>query len=151
MLHIPKINDYLKILTGDEVKDFVAKNFSEYFKSISEEQNLKKVDKSFYIFLTTPDEVEKYVQSNPSDNCIHHYNVEILSIFDSELQLIKTKPVIKNKPKEFLNELKMFKVQKVLVFDHKKRNDCKIFHSDLPLLLLIQTLTKQLYPCIKAS
>ena len=148
MLHIPKINDYLKILAGDEVKDFVAINFSEYFKSISQEQNLRKVDKSLYNFLTTPDEVEKYVQSNPSDNYIHHYNVEILN---SELQLIKTKPVIKNKPKEFLNELKMFEVQKVLVLDHKKRNDCKIFHSDLPLLLLIQTLTKQLYPCIKAS
>ena len=24
-----------------------------------------------------PDEVEKYVQSNSSDNCTHHYNVEI--------------------------------------------------------------------------
>ena len=33
MLYIPKIGDYLKILTDDEVKDFVAINFSEYFKS----------------------------------------------------------------------------------------------------------------------
>ena len=34
MLYIPKINDYLEILTDKEVKDFVAINFSEYFKSI---------------------------------------------------------------------------------------------------------------------
>ena len=33
MLYTPKIDDYLKILTDEEVKDFVAKNFSEYFKS----------------------------------------------------------------------------------------------------------------------
>ena len=36
MLYIPKIDDYLKILTGEEVKDFVAINLSE---SINEEQN----------------------------------------------------------------------------------------------------------------
>ena len=36
MLHIPKIDDYLKFLTDDEVKDFVAINFSEYFKSTRE-------------------------------------------------------------------------------------------------------------------
>ena len=86
-------------MTDEEVEDFVAINFSEYFKSIREEQNLRKVAKSLYIFLTTPDEVEKYVQSNSSDNCVHHYNVEILNLFDPELQLINTKPVIKNKLK----------------------------------------------------
>ena len=43
------------------------------------------------------------MQSNSSDNCIHHYNVEILTLFDSELQLINTKPLIKNKSKELLN------------------------------------------------
>ena len=31
MLHIPKIDDYLEILTDEEVKDFFAMNFSEYF------------------------------------------------------------------------------------------------------------------------
>ena len=36
MLHIPKIDDYLEILTDEEVKDFVVINFSEYFKSIRE-------------------------------------------------------------------------------------------------------------------
>ena len=77
MLYIAKIEDCLKILTGDEVKDFVAIIFREYFRSIREKQNLRKVDESFYIFLTTPDEVEKYVQSNSSDNCVDRYNVEI--------------------------------------------------------------------------
>ena len=37
MLYIPKIDDYLKILTYEEVKDFFAINFIEYFKSINEE------------------------------------------------------------------------------------------------------------------
>ena len=56
MIYIPKIDDYLKILNDEEVKYFVATNFSE---TIREEQNLRKVAKSPYIFLTTPDEVEK--------------------------------------------------------------------------------------------
>ena len=97
----PKIDDYLKILTDvEEVKDFVVINVSEYFKSIREEQNLRKVAKSLYIFLTTPDEEEKCEQSNSSDNCVHHYNVEISNIFDPELQLINIKAVIENKLKE---------------------------------------------------
>ena len=32
MLYIPKIDDYLKILSDEEVKDFIAIKFSEYFK-----------------------------------------------------------------------------------------------------------------------
>ena len=137
MLHIPKIDDYLKILTDEEVTGFVAINFSEYFKSIREEQNLRKVAKSLYIFLTTLDEVEKYVdimQPKSSDNCIHRYNVEIFVIFDPELQLINTKPTIKNKLKELLSELEKFKVQKILALDYKKRNDRKIFHSSAKLI-----------------
>ena len=113
MLYIPRINDYLEILTDEEVKDFVAMNF----KSTKEEQNLRKVAKLLYIFLTTPEEVEKHVQSNIYDNCIHHYDAEILNLFDPELQLINTKPVIKNKLKELLSELKKFKFQTVLVSD----------------------------------
>ena len=50
MLYIPKIDNYLKFLTDEEVKDFVAINFSEYFKSIRGEQNLRKIAKSPYIF-----------------------------------------------------------------------------------------------------
>ena len=130
MLYIPKIDDYLKILTNDEVKDIVAINFGENFNSIREEQNLRKVTKLLYIFIT-PDEVKKYVQLNSSDNCIHHCNVEILNLFDLELQLINTKPMIKNKLKELLSELKKFKVQTVLVLDYKKRNDRKILHSSI--------------------
>ena len=41
MLYIPKINDYLEILTNEEAKDFVAIHFSEYFKSIEEEKLLE--------------------------------------------------------------------------------------------------------------
>ena len=51
------------------MKDFVAINISEYFKSNSEklypkpsQEKKKKVDESLYICLTTPDEVEKYVE-----------------------------------------------------------------------------------------
>ena len=36
MLCIPRTEDYLKILTEDEVKDFALKNFSEHFKSTNE-------------------------------------------------------------------------------------------------------------------
>ena len=86
-----------------------------------------------YIFLTTPDEVEKYVQSSSSDNCIHRYNVEILNLFDPELQLVNTKR-IENRLKEFLSELKNFKVQTILVLDYKERTDCKIFHSRTKLI-----------------
>ena len=51
MLSISKIDVYLKTLTEDKTKDFVAINFSEYFKSakekmyskLNEEQNLTKV------------------------------------------------------------------------------------------------------------
>ena len=76
VLYIPKVDGHLEVLTDEELKDFVATKFSKYFKSIREQQGFKKVAKSLYIFLTKPDEVIKYVQSNSSDNCVHHYNVE---------------------------------------------------------------------------
>ena len=93
MLYIPKIDDYLKILVNEEVKDFVAINFSEYFKSTREKQNLRKINELFYIFLAIPDEVKNYaniMQSNSSDKYVHCYNFEILNLFDPELQLINT-------------------------------------------------------------
>ena len=65
---------------------------------LNEQQNLRKAAKLLYIFLTTPDEVEKYskmMQSNSSENCVHRYNIEILNHF--EVQLKNTKPMIKNK------------------------------------------------------
>ena len=45
------------------------------------------------------------MQSSSSDNCICHYNVEILNLFDPKLQLINTKPIIKDKLKELLSDL----------------------------------------------
>ena len=78
MFYIPKIGGYLKILTDDEVKNFVAINFDKYFKSaeenlyskLNEEQTFRKIAELLYIFLTTLDELEKYVEmmlSNSSD------------------------------------------------------------------------------------
>ena len=57
MFYIPKVDGYLKILIDEEVKYFEVINFSEYFKFIREKQNLRKVAKLLYIFLTTFDEV----------------------------------------------------------------------------------------------
>ena len=54
MMYIPKIDECLEILTDEEVKDFVAINVSG---SIREEQNLRKVAKLLYIFVTSPDEL----------------------------------------------------------------------------------------------
>ena len=112
-------------------------NLQEKNCILNEEQNLSKIAKLIYIFLTTSDEVEKYatlMQSNSSDTCVHHYNIEILNLFDPELQLINTKPMIKNKLKELLSELKKFKVQTILVSEYKKRNDRKIFHLSAKLI-----------------
>ena len=61
MLFITKIGSYLKILTDEEVKDFVVINIGKYFKStreelyskLSEGQNLGKVVETHYIFLAT--------------------------------------------------------------------------------------------------
>ena len=36
MLYIPKIADYLNVLTDEEVEDFVPINFVKYFKSTRE-------------------------------------------------------------------------------------------------------------------
>ena len=134
MLYNPKIDDYLKFLTGEEVKDYLAISFSEYLKSIREEQNRsKKAAKLIFVFLTSPDEVEKYVHISFSDNCIFHYNVQILNIFDLELQLISTKLMIKNNLKEMIDKTKNFKVKTKLVLEYKTRNDRKIFHSSAKL------------------
>ena len=79
---------------------------------------------------------------------MHCYNVEILNLFDPELQLINTKPVIKNKLKQFLNELKKFKVQAVLALDYKKE---RIKKSPIQVLnKLLKAFMKNLDPCIKA-
>ena len=41
--------------------------------------------------------------------------------------------MVKNKRKEFLSELKKFKVYTILVLDYNERNDHKIFHSSAKL------------------
>ena len=68
MLYIPKIEDYLKILTDEEVKYFEAINFGEYFKSIKEEENLRKVFKLLYIFLTTSVVINGAIWDNLDQN-----------------------------------------------------------------------------------
>ena len=83
-MYIPRLfqSNHLKILTDEEVKDFVVINFSEYFKfdgeklysKLNEEENLTKVAESRYIFLTIPDKVEmhaKMMQSSSSNKCVH--------------------------------------------------------------------------------
>ena len=77
------------------MKDFVDTSFSEYFNvqekklysKPNKEQNLRKVATA------TPDEVEKYDKM-------------ILNLFDPELLVINTKPMIKNNLKELLSEFK---------------------------------------------
>ena len=72
----------------------------------SEEQNLRKVIELLNIFITTPHEVEKYVEITSSDNCICHYNVKILDLFYPDLQLINTKHIIKDKFKKIVKRFK---------------------------------------------
>ena len=49
----------------------------------------------------------------------------ILNLFNLELQLINTKPMIKNKFEKLLSELKKLKVQSILVLGYKKRKIVK--------------------------
>ena len=57
---MPKIADFLKILTNEELKVFVVINFGECFKSsreklhstVGEKKNLRKVTESFFTLLT---------------------------------------------------------------------------------------------------
>ena len=67
------------------------------------------------------------MQSSSFDNCVHHYNVEVLNLIDTELQLINTRSVIKNRLKRLLSKLKKFNVQTILFLNYKKRNDQKSF------------------------
>ena len=101
------------------------------YSKLSKKENFRKAPKSLYIILTTPDEVEKYievVQSYSSNNCVHCYNIEILNLFDSELKPLNTKPMIRIKLKELLSDLKKFKAQAILVLEYKKGNNIEIFH-----------------------
>ena len=95
------------------------------YSKLNEVQNLGKVTKSLYIFLTTPDRSGIYAKMMQCNQIlliivIYCYDVEILNLFDAELRLIKIKLMIKNKLKEFLSELKKLEVQTILVLDYKK-------------------------------
>ena len=70
----------------------------------------KILEKLLNRFIATPDKVEQYVQSNAPGDFTHRCNIEIFNLFDPELQLIHTKPMIKSKLKELLSELKKLKV-----------------------------------------
>ena len=45
---------------------------------------------------------------------MHRYNIDILNLFNPELQLINPKPMIRNKLKELLSELKNLKFRQYL-------------------------------------
>ena len=74
------------------------------------------------------------MRSSSSDNCMHRHNMEDFNISDPEIWQINTKPTIKSKLKQWLSELKIFKVQTILVLEYKKINDRKIFHSSTELI-----------------
>ena len=115
------------------------------YSKLSDKQNMIKVVALLSIFLTTPNEVEKYVktmQSNSSDRYVHRSSIDILNLLDAELQLINTKPMIENKLKEFLSELKKFKLQIISILEYKKKNDCKIFHSSTNLIASVSEINE---------
>ena len=79
IFYVTKIGDYLKILTDDDVKDFVDKNLGKYFKfkkeklcsKLNEEQNLQKVVESLIYFsphLTKYNHIVEMIQSSSCDN-----------------------------------------------------------------------------------
>ena len=70
------------------------------YSKINKKQNLRNIAKLLCIFLTTPDERENYakmIQTNLFDNFLHHYNINILNLLNSELQLINLIAIIINK------------------------------------------------------
>ena len=59
MLHIPEIGNYLNILTDDEVWDFVAINFGEYFNSTKEKLCTERIDEQNYRTVTLKINLQK--------------------------------------------------------------------------------------------
>ena len=102
-----KIAEYLKIVTDEEVKNFLRINFGEYFKStrkklysklIGEKIYIRKVVELFYSFLTEPGKVEKYIELIAKNVRTKNYyqvllitlNVNIILSFESFLSRIAT-------------------------------------------------------------
>ena len=105
-----------------------------YYELI-EEQNLRKVAELLCIYLTIPEEVQKCAKSAINSSDKYRYNIEILNLFNPELQLVNTKSKIKNKLKELLSELKKFKAQTILVWEYKETNGHQlVFHSSTKLI-----------------
>ena len=84
---------------------------------------------------------------------MHPYNN---NFFDPELLLTNTKPVIKSNLKGLLSKLKKLKVQTVLVWHYKKRNDSQIFYlctkliaSDLSINEAFKSMHKSIITKIK--
>ena len=112
MYYIPKIGDYLKVVTNNEVKEFLVINFDEYFNSTREKLNFNQVRNIILERCGTSNEVHKYaeaMQLSSFDNCVCHYNTKIRNLFDANLQLINATPIIKNKSNKLLSELKSLK------------------------------------------
>ena len=65
---------------------------------------------------------------------MHRDNMEDFNLSDPEIWQINTKPTTKSKLKQWLSELKNFKVQTILVLEYKKINHRKIFHSSTKLI-----------------
>ena len=72
-----------------------------------------------------------------------------MNLFDPDLQLINTKPMIKKNIKELLRELKNFKFQTESILEYKKRNDCKVFHWSTNLTARVSEIDEHLYLCTK--
>ena len=67
--------------------------------------------------------------SNSCDNFVYHCNIETLNLFEPELQLINTRPLIKNKLKDLISELKMFKFHPILVLLYEEKDYHKSMHK----------------------
>ena len=118
--------DYLEILTDQTVKDFVAINFSQYFKSIREKQNLRKVAKLLYIFLTKP--MKQKNMCNQIFLIIAYVTImsRFLIFLIQNYNWLSLNQWLEANQKKFQVS---WKVQTGLVFDYKKINYHKIFHS----------------------
>ena len=66
------------------------------------------------------------MQSSSFDNFIRQFDFKVWNLFYPELQLINTKPIVKNKLKELLSGLKKFQVHLILALEYKKRIGHKI-------------------------
>ena len=91
---------------------------------------------------------------NSSDKHEHRYNIEILNLFNPELQLVNTKCKIKNKLKELLSELKKFEAQTILVLEYKEKRGHKIFHWSTKVITSdsdIDEVFKSMYQSIMAK